>query len=217
MNLKLMKPQYLAAASLVASKSELLPHYHGVCVEPNPQGGVFLVASDGHRMVVFRDCEGRTDGVCRVKVDRALFNATKFHKTDPAERVLTAEGDVICVSYARDDHADDTQAAPLFLQPFAPLDGGLLAKQWRRAVSRTGYAKGDENPPCFRARYLGDFAKVIDAAWGNEDYDPIRIAINGLDPALITSLKRDWFGIVLPCRGGAPDRIPFDIGSEEAA
>lgn len=216
MKLELTKPQYLAAASLVAGKSEFAPHYYGVCVEPNPQGGVFLVASDGHRMVVFRDCEGRADGVCRIKVDRALFNAAKFRKTGPAERVLTAEGDVLRVSYASDD-VDDTQAAPLFLQPFAPLDGGSLAQGWRRcAVTRTDLAQRDTDSPSFNARYLGDFAKVIDAAWGNAEYRPIRLAINGLDPALVTNSERDWFGLVLPCRGGAPDRIPFDIELGEA-
>lgn len=108
-------------------------------------------------MVVFVDREAHAEDIYCVKVDRALFNAAKFHKTDPA-------GDF----------------------------------------------------PSFNARYLGDFAKVIDAASGNSDHRPISVGVNDLGPALVTTSDPDWFGVILPCRGSAPGHVPFslDTGAE---
>lgn len=57
----LKNPAFLAAASLFVSKEETRYYLNGVLIEPAPQGGVFLVATDGHRLVCFHDPEGMTD------------------------------------------------------------------------------------------------------------------------------------------------------------
>lgn len=57
-----VRAKHFAAAYVFASTEETRYYLNGVLVEPHPDGGVLLVATDGHRMVAIKDDEGETNG-----------------------------------------------------------------------------------------------------------------------------------------------------------
>ena len=57
-----VRAKHFAAAYLFAGTDETRYYLKGVLVEPHPDGGVLLVATDGHRMVAIKDDEGETNG-----------------------------------------------------------------------------------------------------------------------------------------------------------
>src|SRR5690554_4169346 len=53
-----VNPRYFAAAQLFAAVSDIRFYLNGVRLEPHPEGGAIIVATDGHTMAVLYDPEG---------------------------------------------------------------------------------------------------------------------------------------------------------------
>lgn len=60
----------------ITSNEPTRPYLNGVQVEPHKKGGVLLVATDGHRMLVAHDPDGRTNAPAIVKVTSAVLKAS---------------------------------------------------------------------------------------------------------------------------------------------
>ena len=174
-NIRLLK-----AAAMFASKEETRYYLKGVAVQAGPRG-VYLVATDGHRMLAFRQSADDTppvdiiipaDVIARIKPDRHVEDAT-----------LTRDGD----TQWRIDYCGTAIS-------FAPIDGTF--PDWRRAVPKETTGEMAQFDPA----YVGDFAKVAKALGANPRAD-VKIAHNGRGPALVTfGDDIDGFGVLVPTR-----------------
>ena len=210
--ISLTKPEYLAAASVFASRDETRRCLCGVHLTSAGDGGVLVVAADANRLVVFRDCDGHVDADCILPVSRALFDAARFRGM-PA-RHLEADGRVLRV-------VDPWNGMQQYMQPFETIDGPY--PDWRRLVPQIDAtapadAGGGRALPAFNIRLLASFSKVIDVAFGTRALAGIRLVAGEENHSvLVTSSHADWFGVVSPMKGVAAARIPFSIDMEDKA
>ncbi|WP_443698731.1 DNA polymerase III subunit beta family protein [Pseudomonas sp.] len=53
-----VNPKYFAAMALFMAKQDVRYYLNGISVEPHPDGGAIIVATDGHRLAVIHDPDG---------------------------------------------------------------------------------------------------------------------------------------------------------------
>jgi hypothetical protein len=145
------------AAAACISTQETRYYLCGVHIEPHPDGGVFLVATDGHLMAVFHDPDGYAEKSGILTCDYKA-KALKTTKADYAPRVVNVMKDTLAgeITAGNSDQTVDR------LQ-FQLVDGSF--PDWRRIVP-TGDLKPKEGPRCFDLKLLkiiADSAKLAGA------------------------------------------------------
>jgi DNA polymerase-3 subunit beta len=184
-NIRLLK-----AANLAASKEQVRYYLQGVAVQADARGS-YLVATDGHRLLAFRQSAAAhendaisiiipSDIIAGVKLNKHIETAELSQDSDKAWRLDYCGTSII----------------------FAPIDGTF--PEWRRIVPETTNGK----PAQFNPAYVGDMAKVMKALGASI----CGIAYNGEGPALITFGDGvDGFGVLMPMRVKAdiPTGKPF--------
>jgi hypothetical protein len=126
-----------------ASKEEYRYYLGGVCIEPAPyQGGVLLIATDGHRMMVLHDADAKAPPAPVIMQASAL--ALKACRDKSAERIIynDTSGEVV---------TDEGQS---LAGGFSFIDGCF--PDWRRVAPQTLPEAG----AVFNAKYVGDFMKA---------------------------------------------------------
>ncbi len=174
-NIRLLK-----AAALVASKEQVRYYLNGVAVQAGPRG-LYLVATDGHRALAFRQSG---DDLPEVNI---IIPADIIAGIKPPKGVdivyLTKESE----SRWRIDYCGASIS-------FAPIDGTF--PDWRRIVPKETSGELAQFDPA----YIGDFAKVAKALGANAKAG-VKISHNGPGPALVTfGDDIDGFGLLMPTR-----------------
>ena len=175
LNIRLLK-----AAALAASKEQTRYYLNGVAVQAGPRGS-FLVATDGHRLLAFRQSADDTppvdiiipaDVIAGIKLNKHVDDATLTRESDTHWRIEYC-GTAIS---------------------FAPIDGTF--PDWRRVVPKETTGELAQFDPA----YVGDFAKVAKAL-GTNAKAGVKISHNGGGPALVTfGDDIDGFGVLMPTR-----------------
>ena len=175
LNIRLLK-----AAALAASKEETRYYLKGVSVQAGPRG-LYLIATDGHRALAFRQSGDALPEV-NIIIPADIIAGIKLNKHID-EATLTRESD----THWRIDYCGTAVT-------FAPIDGTF--PDWRRIVSKeTSGALAQFDPA-----YIGDFAKVAKVL-GSNARAGVRMAHNGDGPALVTfGDDIDGFGLLMPTR-----------------
>ncbi|WP_339862316.1 hypothetical protein [Paremcibacter congregatus] len=62
--------EYLRLAALFSSTDPTRYNLHGVNIEPHPDGGALMVASDGHRLGIFYDRIGEAERSINLRLDK---------------------------------------------------------------------------------------------------------------------------------------------------
>lgn len=181
----------ICAVNKYAASSEATRYYlNGVFVHSKDDGYVYFVATDGHRMIVYR--KPNTDGVnWSFIIPRTALEKFKFSKRDAG----TADLDF------RDGHVvimhDGAETRVL------PVDGTFPDYARVRPVDY-----GEISPAVFNGQYCADFdafAKVLGSS--------AQITPRGSNAALVTFGHRDdVYGALMPRRlNGSPfaQRAPF--------
>lgn len=176
LNIKLLK-----AAALATSKEETRYYLNGVSVQAGAQG-VFLVATDGHRALVFRqaaECYGGEP--INIIIPLNIITSIKLNRhVDIGE--LTQENE----NRWRLDYCGTSVI-------FSCIDGTF--PDWRRIVPKETNGELAQ----FNPSYVGDMGKVAKAL--GQSPAAVVIAHNGGSPALITfGDDVDGFGVLMPTR-----------------
>ncbi|SDG35123.1 hypothetical protein [Pelagibacterium luteolum] len=202
-----------AAAALFQSTEETRYYLNGVHIEPHPDGGVFLVATDGHRMLVCHDKSGTIAGetaICQLGKDQ--LKACKQGRNDTAPRRVSAAG-------PKDPATVVSDGAPVAVMPRWRIEGGY--PDWRRAMSRANSLGSHE---AFDASFFSSFAAV--GKMLGHDTKILIEAGGDHGPALIRFPFTDHVvGLLTPCRWksetGFPDFLGFHptvpVAEEEQA
>lgn len=69
----------LAAIALFRSRDETRRNLYGVRVEPLADGGALLVATDGHKLAVYRDGTATAKRPITLKIDKPVTGQEKFY------------------------------------------------------------------------------------------------------------------------------------------
>lgn len=152
------KAHYLAAVSLFMAHNDVRYYLNGISIEPASQGGVLLIATNGHHIGVMHDPDGWASNKIIISPSTALVAGMK--KRNAGTAFIYERAGVI---------SDSDWPAPDDVKQFAPFDPGTLISaqlelvdakypDWRRPIP----AQGMGSPiTAVDPAYLGTFEKVV--------------------------------------------------------
>lgn len=182
------------AAVICASVEPVRDYICCVRLEPHPDGGVVMIATDGHRMMVIRDHSGQCRKPFSFLLPPAGLLACKPSgklKADPVRIVVQSDGSArVGSEYVSDKN--------VLVQGDYP--------DWRKVIP---VQKWKNEPTSFNAHYLSGFAKIGDIL-NPSGHRSIRILTSEKDgPALILFPSfADAFGILMPMRADVGEGLP---------
>ena len=181
-----------AATARTISTEEARYYLCGVFFEANPNGGVTMVATNGHTMTVAHDPDGTIEGTdgAIMKVDKTVLTAAK--KAHMGNMIFTSD---VATVYA---HNSDTIAGAM--GPCLEIDGRF--PDWRRVVPQYTDPKGQAAQD--HHGYLGatlqtilDTAKIL----GGKKASFTINAVGAKSPELVLYESTDQiFSVLMPCR-----------------
>jgi len=208
---------YLGLASLFAAKSsEARYMLASVHAEPcKNDKGAYIVATDGHRLVVYHDKNGHLNEPILLSTDnKEFFNFAKKKPADPGVMV-TIERALLEVPKAIPGAVHDT--AYLSLDHGSRYTVRLLdAKfpKWKTVIDPEQYRTGDKvNQMYMNAAYLKDLWPIIPKTNGKMHYLHAYVGDPGVKGASATlfypddTSEHDFFALIMPVstRGTKPE------------
>ncbi|WMT85597.1 hypothetical protein NO932_11725 [Pelagibacterium sp. 26DY04] len=145
-----------SAAALFQSSEETRYYLNGVHIEPRADGGVFIVATDGHRMLVCHDETGTIEGgsvICRLGKDQ-LKACKPGRGEEGPRRVIASQGEPATVT--------DAAGTPVAIMPKWQIEGSF--PDWRRAMAGADSAGGHD---AFDSALFASFAAAGKLVAGN--------------------------------------------------
>lgn len=191
---------YFRLACITASKEAARFYLQGVCIQAAPQGGVFLVSTDGHRMTVLFDCRGSIEGAESVIVPAhgeeigLILKACKPKRDEYRELVLTG-------SESRPDASVIVGGDAVASKPVRMIEGAF--PDWRRVVPRL--KANERGIGSYDGRYLADFAEIAGALTEGRSAPMSIAADDDMSPALVRFGVDVGFGVLMPLRSHAQD------------
>jgi DNA polymerase-3 subunit beta len=164
-----VNPKYFAAMALFMAKQDVRHYLNGISVEPHPDGGAIIVATDGHRLAVIHD----PDGWCSKQfivggIKSPLLTACKQRPRllpceGPAALWIGTHGSVVARLPAMEagqkaEHQEPTDLFGelcLYACKTSIVDGKF--PDWRRVIN-TERKGNKEHFPTINAGYLNDVA-----------------------------------------------------------
>lgn len=186
------------------SSEETRYYLKGVFIHAHPVKGVYMVATDGHRLMIAHDENATTtlDPVI-VALDKATLNATKCAaRGEPNARLLEihGHGEVRVLAGAPDERA------PVAIQHRAIVDGTF--PDYRRVIPAPAE---DAGTPWFNPAYVQDFAKAAQEISKLRGVKDAAFRLTGTNncPCLVQFLNASHiFGVLMPIRGHEDVNLP---------
>lgn len=196
MTVILKKPELFAAACRFAAKSEARPYLEAVAVEPAPNGGAFIVSTDGHRLFVGYDSEAEfINGPahnCLFSVEKQKLPAAAFKAN-----CLLLDGTTAFFCAAHDENAKPL--AIDYMQAAQSIGHEWTFPNWRGVLPNTI----DETVPsvdyAFDAAYIAEFGEIERKLTGARTAS-FKARLTGGNPALVSLGRDDCFGVLMPIR-----------------
>lgn len=197
------------------SSDDSRSYLHGVYVQPHPCGGAYLVATDGHRMLVVYDASAECTEAAIIACPSDLLRAAKSKPVRQRRRGTAAQdGEPMGPRML----AVIEDQAIISCDGFEVHRGGAPAvidgtfPDWRRTVPTIDAVPAAERSlsPAFAPAYLEAFGETGRAL--SEHFDtsaPVRIVSCGQSAALVLFDNcREAFGVLMPMRSMAPTALP---------
>lgn len=181
---------FAAALRCVAKPGLGRSYLEGVFVEPHPDGGAVLVSTDGHRMLVIHDVNGKCGKPAIVAAAKPIRTALTGVKPASALTVDTDGGvEVVDASY---------RAANGTLTDAVYPDWRAIPRQLAALPKRQ-----QSGAATFNSQYLADFGGIAKLL-ADDGTNAVRvIGFGDGNPALINFVKAPHaFGILMPMRQG---------------
>lgn len=155
----------LAPVALFMAQNDIRYYLRGIHVSPHPQRGVYISASDGHRIAVWHDPYGYCDRARILTITPALVSASKKrHKTElrmPLDKRISYEkGRLVLAQWNTLDgkpQNGDTKAFPrveLHIQPGKADIDGTYPQFWRVVPKEEDLVSGLRG--AIQAKYIKD-------------------------------------------------------------
>lgn len=218
-----IRAEYAHLVSLFVSDEDSRYYLKGFCVEPAACGGVYIVATDGHRLGLFHDRLGVCDQPSIWRLDPATLKACVAKKKDDnftrwlvieqAEpgtdfamgyhNVTVALGDKDfpdnAIGLARSKAGSDLK---MYIAQAKPIDGPF--PEYKRVLPRNMPDLAKTKLQAYNGDYIASFTKV--AATREGDYTKhtptLMIASDELgSPSVVLTGRDDFVGIIMPVYG----------------
>lgn len=196
-----------AAAALFRSKEETRYYLNGVYIEPHPDGGVIMVATNGHQMAVIHDESGEANAPFICKASQQFYTACAKKPAD----VLKRPGQIHFVGHVANLVCEGFDGDPSIIGDchieveYAPdIDGTY--PDWRRVLPTidTQPTIPDLVGPYFgiNAEYVTDFAKALKILTGVKSAKIITMTVQdrGAPIAITSETCREFLGVLMPAR-----------------
>lgn len=186
------------AAAECQSTEETRYYLNGVYIQPHPNGGALLVATDGHRLFVAHDVGGTCDKAAIVAIDKAVFTKkTLQFENNEAPRISVNDDGIASVgTYRSVKSAVIDGVFPDYRAALKPILAMAKKKQFA--------------PASFNQIYLAAFGKI--GSMLLEGYKGTSICVSSFtasDPALVRfNGINHAFGVLMPMRGDTISELP---------
>lgn len=181
------RPGMLHAAMICRSTDPSRYYLHGVQVESCPAGGVYIVATDGHRLALGLDREATVEG--NLPAGGVILPIPK----ECLAKLKEGRGEPPAVRF---DSAGTFSLGGV-AYPCAPIDGTF--PDWRRVLpGREGLAAPGPGDG-FNVSYLADFGKIAKGFGKQSPGLRLASAAPG-GPAWVDIGVPDWRGVLMPLR-----------------
>jgi hypothetical protein len=190
-------------------------YLNGVYIEPHKDGGVLLIATDGHSMAVIRDASARFEGekgwICTLP--KQPFEA-KMKRRDAGYLHFVGNTAYLTESIlgpdAIDENYDPTNITVYHtaIAFAAPIDGTF--PDWRRVIPKE--EAGTAESYDINGKYLARFNKAFSVLREDNGSQPVKLFTPaGADnPVIIRcSDASDFFGVQMPMRGNDCPAYPY--------
>ncbi len=208
--------KHFYAAWQFISSEETRYYLNGVYIEPHPDGGALLVATDGHTMAVIRDANARIDGdqgwICGLPkhpFDAKLKRRDAGHLHFVGRTAYLTES--IMAGAVSEPGFDPTLITEFHMAiAFArPIDGTF--PEWRRVIPNEG--PGTAESYDINGKYLARFNKAISVLREDNGAAPVKLftpAAGTGNPIILRCADApDFFGIQMPMRMGDCSKYPY--------
>lgn len=197
--------------NFVAGAMDYRPYFEGVYIEAAPHGAT-LVATDGHRMGIFR-CDGgivATPAIVKLPKSVHAIARKPVHELTIPTKGVPSKPMFPWIAIAADEPEFGTVLAAIVDAPDATtamqaLDGGFRSARWFGAVEiiegtypewslvvPTDFAATKKGPPAFQNKYVTAFKNISRVVRIHQGSDKT--------PALIETDRDDFFGVLMPMR-----------------
>lgn len=187
-----LNPGYLAACLVLAAKQDIRYYLNGVYVELGEKETIY-VATDGHRMLIIRDDRSK------VEAQKPGFMIVPREAIEMALREKHAKP-VVGIELRYDDEHTANLEGRLGRVFFKPIEGKY--PNWRTVVPKEiTHERG-----VYQVRYVLDFHKAAQAAFGRDHYTVPDVFQNGNGAGVVLVKHRpEFLGILMPMRDALAD------------
>jgi hypothetical protein len=195
----IINAKYYAEAGAFTSKEESRYTLRAIRIEPHPEGGAVIVATDGHTMGVFYDAEAICDKPCQIefKKEIARFCEPSTQKDKTAFiRLMQIEDDLTIVETLNGSSYDEDPMSRIVR--FFEVHAQGKFPDWRMVLPTAP----SESHLDFNSEYL---------ARGASSKNAPGISVWAEKPdaqAVIRSSREDFIAIVMPMKGFTDSPYP---------
>lgn len=205
-------------------------YLHGIYVEPHPDGGVLLVATDGHTAGIAYDAEGSANGpwICKIgsHLKRAVHSAIRSGEAKVrGERLIHFIGDTGYVTsrFFTRGKEDPGKLGPHHLAAeFVPAIDGTYP-DWAKTCLKSPLHLSTSNVlhagPAFTPNFNGEFINrfvqagmIANPGFRRRNVQAIRMWPTGVEGPAIVQISgvHDFWGVLMPMKSFGRDQ-PADM------
>lgn len=194
--------RYIAALAPFICREETRYYLAGIKVEPDPSGGVLLIATDGHTMGLIRDADGASNGEWIVKPTPGIIRAAaKNNPKTAAERAAFVHfsGNVGSVTNALFSVTDDVTIIGKhhMAVDYAPVIDGTYP-DWRKVLKLA--PSGVVEAITFDSRKISQFTAAANALGRKIPCVRFVPGANGEPVAVFVDGAPEFVGMLMPMR-----------------
>jgi hypothetical protein len=129
--------KYVPILAEFMGKNDIRYYLNGIYVEPHPQGGIVLIATDGHAMVLIHDVEGKSNGSYINALPASIVSACTprgFKDISKNAQVLRLVGNAGYVMSVKDGDPTDIGRWHLHTAYCEIIDGKF--PDWKKIIPR---------------------------------------------------------------------------------
>lgn len=216
-----------AAVMLAVSTEETRYYLNGVLIEPNPAGGVNVVATNGHILIAIHEPDGETNGrwICPVPPQMRQFLLANLEpRPDPEEMdgdfymdepsLVTTPAKRKPDQIAFDGHMASVTAPEMAWQEKSPIEVVMAAKaqaidgtfpEWTKVLPKPTEATPALADFTLNTNYMTDITRAV-RIWNEDLGTGIRVrAVEKNGPVLFGAYQSpDIILVLMPMRDDAP-------------
>lgn len=209
--------RYFAGIQLFAAQQDVRYYLNGVSIEPHPEKGAVIVATDGYRLAAIHD----PDGMCKEpiivgEITKGLISACKAkgslpRMTIPGHLWISRNGALLTNSFAGEQPpVDSFDATVLHASKITLVDGKF--PDWRKVIRQRVVARG-EPMPSVNAEYIAAVSEACRIMSPTARKRPIiRLTGTGSTGVVIArshdfDLAERFVAAIMPCRAEDPKTL----------